>query len=386
MPGAKPVLPPLPPAATQEAVSTTPYAHDKTEVKTALLGISSDLLGMQDCTPLFGTSSPDPYAPSLQTLHFRLENGYLAPSPLQAHTSEEARIKATVHIRTPKKPLARPLEDFEDLYYAMLGAIKHMHQILDMRLGSGFNALHDSLFEGGITIQESHAWLAEQWDILNRPELVKALDDAIRRSRVKHLHQELLAQLHAGDLTQADADELLADLYDPEEYDGVQGCAWIGRWSAAMIAGWLEEKYRIVLKVEKQEAGKKERWERKMARIERANKEKAAKKEQEMQEERERQQFETAEQQQSGMFDGAGDIQTERMKQGQEQEQGQSDVEWHMKTQRVSQYSQYLRGLASYDARQLMSSINTNLQQSLYNGSSGPIQEEGDGDVHMSDA
>lgn len=381
MPGANSPLPPLPDAVSQDAVEATEAAYPSSEVKQALLDIASDLLAIQAQTTILGSPSAEPFSPSLQTLYIRLESGCLAPSPLQDHHNEEERVKDKMHKRTAKSPMHRPLEDFEDLYYAISAQIRNMCELLGTRVSSGFNSPRMPLFAGSdLTISSFHAWLLDQWGILNNASLAKALDNAIRRSRVKHLHQELLAQLQVGELTQADADELLADLYDPNEYEGVQGLSWIGGWSAAMIGAWLEEKYHVVFKLEKEEAAKKERWERKRKRMNKVAEQKRARG---MQVAAERQHCEMAvdphpqpeggeqrpdQHMQSGsghheQYEAAIEAQRVERKRARE-EQGQT--QWQTKMQRVNQYSEWLRGMASTDARRLVHQTNYKVHHSFY--------------------
>jgi hypothetical protein len=260
--------------------------------------------------------------------------------------------------RTTKSATNRPLEDFEDLYYAIISRILDIHQMLNARLGSGFNRLTDIVFPDGPTIAALHESLSQYWDVLNTAQYVKAIDEAVRRSRVKHLHQEILLQVQHDDITQADADELLADLYDPNEYDGVQGLAWIGGWAPSMIGAWLEEKYRIVLNVEREaeqiktkDAGRRSRMVKKS-----------------------RLSIGARSRKQSLQIFGntPGDdksnghmpLQThpqpcqlqETLQRCELQEQLDHALEWQIKAQRVEQYSQYLRNVASQKARHMVQS------------------------------
>ena len=72
----------------------------------------------------------------------------------------------------------------------------------------------------------------------------------------------------------------------------------------------------------------------------------------------------------------------ERVRQEQEQEQHSAD--WQMRKARVSQYTQFLRGMASDDARRVVDETHYNVQQSFYGG--GTISERVDGDVNMEGA
>jgi hypothetical protein len=233
-----------------------------------------------------------------------------------------------------------------------------VHQTLNVRLGSGFNTLMDLVMAGGPTIASLHENLARYWDVLNTAEYVKAIDDAVRRSRIKHLHQEILLQVQHDEITQSDADELLADLYDPGEYDGVQGLAWIGGWAPSMIGAWLEEKYRIVLSTEREmEQTRSRNAHRKSKAATKSKQPKALRtpKEdlrvagslQEIDKPVEDVSIQVHQQQ----------IQPYETLQGRElQEQLEYALEWHIKAQRVEQYSQYLRNVASQNARHMVQS------------------------------
>lgn len=383
MPSSAPPITHLLDALSPEAAEGTAPASSN-EVKKALLDMASDLLATQAKSSIFATpnTTPDPYRPSLQTLYARLETGALAPSPLKALAKEASRVKDGVGKKTGKPPLRRPLEDFEDVYYAMLAMVQDMHQTLSTRLSSGFNAPSDPLFENGITIASFHAWLLEQWEILNDARLAKALDNAIRRSRVKHLHQELIAQVELGALTEADADELLADLYDPNEYETVAGLAWLGAWSPAMISAWLEEKYRIILKLEKEAAIKKERLERKRAYIQKA----AAKKREERRVETER--LESESQSLFGMkIDGGKTVIVEKQAtspRGKKQEYTSSEGDVDILDSRV-QYGQWLQSMAKENVKKTMECTMGNVQ---HYATGGQGQQEGaeDLDTEMGDA
>lgn len=153
--------------------------------------------------------------------------------------------------RITKQPMARPLEDFEDLYYILLSTVQSHHHTLSLRLQNKFSVPTDTLYAFGPTIDQFHSTLVKCWDALNEPGLVKTLDDAVRHARIKELHLDTLSKRNTGMLTPKDADELLSDLYGDEE--AVQGIAFIGSWAPSMISAWLKEKYRTMLDAEKKE-------------------------------------------------------------------------------------------------------------------------------------
>jgi hypothetical protein len=368
------LLPPFGVTITPEAVqaSTEPYPADY--VITTILELSSYLISLVDQSTLFDSCSHNPFSPSLRTLNDRLHNGHLAPSPLQTHANQEQRAREALNQRTAKAAMNRPLEDFEDLYYAVISRMLDIHQLLNARLGSGFSNLIDLVLPDGPTIASLYESLAQYWDLLNTAGYVKAFDDAVRRSRVKHLHQEILLQVQHDEITQADAEELLADLYDPSEYEGVQGLAWIGSWAPSMIGAWLEERYHITFNMEREAEVVKTNAERRKTRI---NKTKQKTKQARAQKSQKRNTRVFSEQQEPnaslndmsmhGDIEG-GEIQAQR--QGHElQGQLHQASEWQMKAQRVERYTQYLRDMASQNAKRMVQS--TVISSDLYVGTFG---------------
>ncbi|KAH8723935.1 hypothetical protein GQ44DRAFT_577936, partial [Phaeosphaeriaceae sp. PMI808] len=245
-------LTPFSPAVTEAAVKACTEVYEAEHIITNLLQLSKYLIDLISYTNIFGFDIHDPYSPSLRTLYERLNAGYVAISPLSGIAKDKKRLRETLEVRLKTPVAERPLEDFEDLYYAIVARMKDMVQMLNIRLASGFNTLSDALYVGGPSIETLCANLAEYWDILNNPSCVRALDDAIRLSRVDRLFEEIYAELEADVITPDDADELLTDLY--ESKDTTEGFSWIAAWSPAMIGGWLEEKYFILMEVEKSEA------------------------------------------------------------------------------------------------------------------------------------
>lgn len=351
-------LPPFSQAATHAAVEASTDAFPADYITNIILEISGYLVNLAKQTTLFGRAGNDPYSPSLQTLHSRLHSGHLTPNPIQSHANEHKRIKTTLNQRTTKDAAHRPLEDYEDIYYAVLARMQDMHQILNARLGSGFNTVADPVYPDGPSIADLHASFAQYWDVLNHPAFVKAIDAAVRRWRVKYLHQEILAQVHDDEITQADAEELLTDLYDPSEYEGVQGLAWVSGWAPSMVAAWLEEKYRVVLGLEREDAESKGRMDRKRAKIGK----KAGLPQEEVRSKKEDKQAVNEMRVVGGEVKIAMHV-DEQQVQGQvvreryhQQDQLEYALQWQMKAQRVSEYSQYLRSMASRDAKYLVQS------------------------------
>jgi hypothetical protein len=373
------ILPPFNTAITPDVVQETAESFPSDYVIEIILKLSHYLIGLSEKSPLFGAYSHDPFSPSLRTLHDRLHSGHLAPSPLQSHVNQAKRAREALAHRTTKSITNRPLEDFEDLYYAVISCILDIHQILNARLGSGFNNLTDLIYPDGPTIATLHESLSQYWGVINTAQYVKAIDEAVRRSRIKHLHQEILLQLQHDEITQADADELLADLYDPDEYDSMQGLAWIGDWAPGMISAWLEERYRVVLSVEREAQKPKTKTTSGKSRVTKpkplivtksrrdslhsiGNSPGAGKRTEHVQ-------IQVYDQQ---------PVQPHETRRSRElQAQLDHALEWQIKTQRVEEYSRYLREMASQRARQMMQS--TVLNSDMYVSAFGSRE-----DVEMS--
>jgi hypothetical protein len=291
---------------------------------------------------------------------------------------------------------SRPLEDFEDMYYAVLARMQDMQHTLNARLSSGFNDVHDALFPGGPSIADFATSMAQYWGVFNAPACARALDDAVRQARVTRLYEEIHMALDANVITQADADELLTDLF--ESKDTAEGMKFIGRWSPAMIGGYLHERYRVLLQVEKEEDERQARELRKRARMKgKVRKERRKspmrRSSPEMMLEGAREGFarlreddgggggfavyqpspgkqvrfveqvEDAMRVEAHQVDKVNDndlvdsmdhnaIEQERAC----QEQLQHDIQWQLKSQRVSEYSSYLRGAASRGVRSIVNS------------------------------
>ncbi|KAF9698782.1 hypothetical protein EKO04_003066 [Ascochyta lentis] len=367
-------LPPFSPAATQAAVESSTVTYPPDYITNIIIEISGYLATLLQQSTLFGRPENDPYSPSLHTLHDRLHAGYLNPSPIQSHAHEQTRIKATLGQRTTKSAAHRPLEDFEDLYYIVLARMQDIHQVLSARLGSGFNATTDPVYPDGPSIADLYVSLAQYWDVLNDNAFVKAIDSAVRHSRVKCLHQEILVQVHNDEITSTDAEELLKDLYDPKEYEEIQGLAWVSGWAPSMVAAWLGEKYRVVLGLEREEAESKNRMDRKRAKMGK----KAKRPQHELKSKKEGKEIVEGLHMAGGEVRMAGPTEPQMQAhtaRGHQDQRGQlqEELEWQMKTQRVSEYSQYLRGMASHDARYMVQSTALNIDlRTSSPGGSGP--------------
>ncbi|KAJ8117996.1 hypothetical protein OPT61_g928 [Boeremia exigua] len=382
------LLPPFSAAVTQAGVEASTEIAPAYYIINVLIEIGGYLLSLDEKTTLFGRLVQKPYSPTLRTLYTRLHTGYLNPSPMQSHANETARIKATLGQRTAKDAVHRPLEDFEDVYYAILARMQDIHQTLNARLGSGFSTFSDPVHTNGPSIADFYVDLAQYWGALNEKPFVKAIDCAVRRSRVKYLHQEVVAQLHEGDITQADADEILDDLYDPDEYDGIQGVAWINGWAPSMVAAWLEEKYRIVMQVEKEDAeSKKEETTTKL--MDTVKHTPSSQYEMKLEKKGERKVSETLNHaNMTGVeVKTAEPVDQQAWEQLMRDHQRQQDelnymIEWQIKAQRVSEYTRYLRSMASHDVRYIVDS-NAAAINVRKNGFGGPVQRMGNVGVDM---
>ncbi|KAJ4992673.1 hypothetical protein SVAN01_01719 [Stagonosporopsis vannaccii] len=372
------LLPPFSAAAAHAAVEASIDSSPTDYIINVLLEISGYLVSLDGQTRLFGRSVNDPYSPSLRTLYSRLHNGYLNPSPIQSHANQHLRVKTNLGQRTTKDAEHRPLEDFEDLYYAILARMQDIHQTLNARLGSGFSTLSDPIYPSGPSIANLYVGIAEYWDALNQPDFVKPLDCAVRHSRVRYLHQEIIAKVHDKEITGEDAKELLNELYDPDEYDAIQGLAWVNGWAPSMVAAWLEEKYRIVLQVEKENAEGDGLMDQKRVNFE----EKVWQPQKEVR-------IKTEGRKAINEVQSAGvpvkliralhqqpqehHVRHYESQHSELQSQLNYELEWQIKAQRVSEYTRYLRSIASNGARYLVESSN-NDSNMRRNGIGGPVQ------------
>jgi hypothetical protein len=267
MPGYTPaaILPPFSPAVTEAAVQAATASYEPEYLIRNLIDLSSYLVDLVNHTNFFGPASHDPYSPSLKTLHERLHSGFSALTPLIETAKDESRMRQTLGIRIHEPVTSRSLEDFEDLYYAVLARMQDMMQTLNMRLASGFNSVTDPLFFEGPSIIDLHASLSEYWNMFNDPACVRALDDAVRQSRVNRLYEEINADLEANVITQVDADKFLSDLFEAKET--TMGIKWMVEWNPAMIGMYLKDKYYVLLRLEKEEDERQVREMRKRARM-----------------------------------------------------------------------------------------------------------------------
>lgn len=263
------------------------------------------------------------------------------------------------------------------MYYAVLARLQDVHQMMDARLKSGFSSLTDRVYFDGPSVANMFLSLAEYWGALNETEFVKAIDNAVRRSRAEYLQHEILNQVRTEEITQANANALLSNIFDPKEYDRLIGLAWISGWAPGMINAWLEEKYRILLLAEKQEAEGTACIEKKASNISMRSQQP----QQEPEPEKEiKKTVRWSEPPVQGVESPAAAMEhpQEQVRCGHHNMQAQIDydMEWEMKARRVSEYTQYLRSRASAEARQIVD--RTVYETNMYiSGMGGPVQYAG---------
>jgi hypothetical protein len=418
MPGYTPTatLTAFSPAVTEAAVQAATLSYSPEFLIRNLTNLSSYLIDLVNYTNFFGPAAHDPFSPSLKTLHERLNAGHPALTPLIEIAKNEHRMRQTLGVRINEPVPSRALEDFEDLFYAVLARMQDMLQTLNMRLASRFNSATDTLFENGPTIAALHASLSEYWTMFNEPACVRALDDAVRQARVNRLYEEINTDLEANVITQADSDAFLIELFEAKEK--TKGVEWIVDWNPAMVGMYLTDKYQVLLRVEREESERQGREIRKRART-KIRARKAARKSRSpvkrpslekmlddmqtglarLQDREEGAWMRRGPGQQVRVVNQVGDgtrldaqqvdkstrievdhgrpdrRSTERGRARQDQRHRHN--EWQLRSQRVSEYSNYLRGAASHNARSIVGG--SVYSESVYGSTLGsPLAEDGD--------
>jgi hypothetical protein len=434
------LLPPFSAAVTQKAVETANKPFPANYIIEHILTLSKYLIKLVDDSNLFGKPCPDPYSASLHTLYDRLQNKQVGPSTLPSGFLSEERIHTRIYVRTDEEAVDRPLAYYEDLYYALVGRMQEMHQLLNLRINSGFNIACHVVFEGGPSIADLHHCMAEYWDVLNDPACGKALDNAIREAKVQALRDEIVWQVENDHLSHEDAQLKWAQIHSAEVYNSIVGLNFIQDWAPTMIGAYLGQKYRNILDLEKQEATFKAMQEYRLAKIkdlhrrvtltgapEVAGQEirqahdvrrdarqvrRRRSREQQLQarssfisqhqngqhqQVQAQMQYSPSRQHQVELHASPNpqahtatvhnpcddhDIEQERAR----QDQIHNDLQWQMKTQRVSEYSNYLRARASQDARHVVQSTRGSIAASSvassYTGSSGaPVLTKQRGEI-----
>lgn len=253
MSGPGPPYSPLPAAVTRETINITSYPSFDGFIKEYLLDFTSHIVTIQSSTSMFGTDLNDRYSPTVQTLFERLEAGHQAPfiGLVQLNAAVTTRVKnSSGDFNSITGPaMQRGLEDFEDLYYALLAAVKSMHNTVITRLNNKFNYPDEPFsLTSGYTMHGFQDWLIQQWMLLNEPSLVLGLDNAIRRSLEEDLllAHALLDQIGNSEMMEHKIKNANTPL--PK----LSGLELIGHEHPAMICGRLDEKYRSIFQVEKE--------------------------------------------------------------------------------------------------------------------------------------
>lgn len=259
MPGysSTPPLAPFPHAVTKSDIQDSDAISDPTFITSHLVSLSEYLVDIVNHTTMFGPSVSDPYQPSLSTLYTRLKTGIPSLTPLNAIAKSASRLHKLIDVRVDVEFLLRPLEDFEDLFYALLARMQEMLHILNMRITSGFNTPFDTLFPSGPTISDWHASMTAYWETLNDSAFAHTLDDAVRRGRVCRLYEEVVLRLECDEITHEQAETFLEELY--AEQHATEGMTFIQNWEPLHVGLELEQKYRTLMRVEKEEDARKAR-------------------------------------------------------------------------------------------------------------------------------
>jgi hypothetical protein len=432
------LLPPFSTAVTKMATETAVKPFPADYIIEHILTLSKYLIKLVDDSNLFGKPGLDPYEASLRTLYDRLQNKQVGPSTLPPGFLSEERIHARIYYRTDEEAVDRPLADYEDLYYALVARMQEMHQLLNLRIHSWFNVVSHVVFEGGPSIAVLHHCMAEYWDVLNDPACGKALDNAICEAKVQTLRNEVVWQVKNDHLSHEDGQLQWAELHSAEVFNSIVGLRFVQDWAPPMIGAYLEQKYRNLLDLEKREAEFKAMQERRQAKMKslhrrvtftgasevvvgqdvrqprdvRKDARQARRRRSREQQQQARSSLihqghnltDTQGQRQQGQAQmqyspsrqaalhaghnpqahtaalsiNTDDIEQERAR----QEQIHNALQWQMKTQRVSEYSNYLRARASQGARSVVGSVAGSSASSSYVGSSlAPVLTEQGGEV-----
>ena len=263
----KTLLPDFAVAVSQMAVEAATTAYPTDYIVEHILKLSNYLINLAGTCNLFGKPDLDIYSPSLNTLFDRLQKKQVGPSLLPHGFLTPERIHGRIYERADEEATDRPLADYEDIYYALVARMQEMHQLLNLRINSGFNVASEDISEGGPSIAELHNSLSEYWNVLNNPSCGKALDDAVREARLESLRHELVHQVQEKNMKAEDAHEQLSQLYSSDVYNGILGLNFVQDWAPAMIGAYLESKYRRMLDLEKEEAVVKARLSRRQAKM-----------------------------------------------------------------------------------------------------------------------
>ncbi|USP82604.1 uncharacterized protein yc1106_09878 [Curvularia clavata] len=248
----------LPCAVTPTLAQGAKVAFPAEYIIEHILKLSIYLIGLSNASKFFKRVSVDPYIPSLYTLLDRLHSKQLVPSRLPWGFQSVEHIMARIHLRADKEAAFRPLADFEDIYYALLARMQEVAQLIDLRIQSGFNDESTIVCKGGPTLSELHACLLEYWEIFNDPRCAKALDDAVREARAQEMREEIIRQVDNRKISMDAAREQLGELFNPDVYNGILGLHFVRDWAPAIVSMYLEHKYQPVFDVEKLDESEQE--------------------------------------------------------------------------------------------------------------------------------
>ncbi|KAL6712454.1 hypothetical protein ACN47E_000331 [Coniothyrium glycines] len=403
------LLPSFSAAVTPAAAAAAPSTFPPSYITEHILALSTYLTSLAEHSNLFGAASHDPFSPSLRTLHERLESGFLPPSPLPTQFLSDAHVQASSVAGAVAAPLVeRDLADFADVFCALLARLQEIRTLLNLRLHSGFNAVTDAVFDNGPSIADLHESLSSYWTVLNDASCGRAMDDAVRRARAVALQTEIVRQVQSNEISAEDAEGQIAQIWSEEVYGSIQGLDWTVEWAPVLVGAKLEEKYRAVLGWVQRETERKGRLERRRARMGkkqkvtfldesgnggggevqqdgRAGREGERLVDQgkqvgldngEIRKAPAREQYPVMLQQDHAQETARHDLMQHRAR----QDQLQHDMEWQYKTQRVSEYSQYLRGRASQDAQYL---VNQTFSGGTLSAFGSPGVREGEASTDM---
>lgn len=241
MSGPDPPYDPLKAAVTKQAVEASYDRLPDFEVKKYLLKIVAEIDFILSATNAAGKKSDDPNTATLQVLSHRLEKGYHSPSYGLPDVSVPPGNRSLLRTKT-KDSMSRPLGDYEDLYYSLLATIKEMHSEVMTRMKMLFLSPDTPVLpEKGYTLKSLATWLYEQWDQVNKPAFVRALNDAIKVGYEYGLQFEELSGEPKTSLMRERKANIAQEI----------GLSYVGNGHPAMINGKLNEKYRLLLKVQK---------------------------------------------------------------------------------------------------------------------------------------
>lgn len=124
----------------------------------------------------------------------RLEQGLFSPGPTRPKDATDASHPSQRAHRRTSSPRQCDLADYEDVFYATCAKTCGLHESLAIHFESGFITPDAILHERGenllshtpFTAWEMLKYLEVTWSILLDPRLVVALDNVVRRNRVRH--------------------------------------------------------------------------------------------------------------------------------------------------------------------------------------------------------